>query len=396
MDKVIAISTDHNYLIPVETLIKSIAYHNHDVKIYVINEDLPQEWFININKRLSPINISVKDAKFDPALINDVKISVNYLSKLAYARILIPDLIPEDRVLYLDADTIVVRNLDDLFNTDLKGYPVGVIKDYFGDFFNSGVMLMDNTKLRSTNFVKDLLEQGKQGPSDNDQTVLNKAFKDNYLNLPGTYNVQFGGDLVTFWEHDKYAYYEDELEKSKPYSIIHYTTGDKPWNTTSVLRGRQIWWSYRELEYSEIINHSPLPNNSVPNKQATLFTFTNDENIKNLYELAKALPQYEFNVGAYTLMGFRLIRALRYPNVHLYPSMTQHTKEKMLNEADAYLDINYGSKDQDVLKLFGNKNIPFATFDEVATDNLRDNSNYHVFANDDLTGMVDFIKGIKH
>lgn len=47
MEKVIAISTDQNYLVPVETLIKSIAYNNRDIKIYVINEDISQEWFIN-------------------------------------------------------------------------------------------------------------------------------------------------------------------------------------------------------------------------------------------------------------------------------------------------------------------------------------------------------------
>ena len=138
MKKVIAISTDQNYLMPVETLIKSIAYNNRNLKIYVINEDISQEWFINLNRRLAPLNITVQDAKLDPAIIQDEKISVDYLSKMAYGRILIPKLIPEDRALYLDADTIVDRNLDDLFNIDMQGYPAGAIPEYFGDFFNSG------------------------------------------------------------------------------------------------------------------------------------------------------------------------------------------------------------------------------------------------------------------
>lgn len=396
MEKVVAISTDQNYLLPVETLIKSLAYNNCDVKVYVINEDLAQEWFININKRLAPLNVQVVDAKFDPALINGVQVTVDYLSKMTYARILIPQLIPEDRVLYLDADVIVNRNLDDLFSIDMQGHPVAAVKDYFGDFFNAGVLLMDNSQLRSTNFVHDLLERGKNAPSDNDQTLLNEQFKDNYLSLPSTYNVQLGGDLVTFWNHEQIPEYEAELKASQPYSIIHYTTGDKPWKTTSTLRNRQLWWSYRDLEYSEIVNHAPLPNNEVPNKQATLFTFTNDENIKYLYELAKDLPAYEFNVAAYTLMGSKLIQALQYPNVRLYPSMTQHTRERMLKETDGYLDINYGSKDEGLLKQFYDKQIPFASFDEVATPSLRDQPNYHVFSNDDLAGMVAFIKKIKH
>lgn len=395
MEKVVAISTDRNYLTPVETLIKSLAYHNQDLKIYVLNEDLPQEWFINLNQRLSPVNIQVVDSKFDPALISGVHVTVDYLSKMTYARILIPQLIPEDRVLYLDADVIVDRNLDDLFNTDMQGHPVAAVKDYFGDFFNAGVLLMDNSQLRSTSFVNDLLERGENAPSDNDQTLLNEQFKDNYLRLLGKYNVQVGGDDVTFWHTNDTNRYESELKKSEPYVIIHYTTNDKPWNTTSALRLRDEWWQYRNLDYSEIINREPLPNNEFYNKQATLVTMTNDENIKYLYELAEALPNCEFNVGAYTLMGFKLIRALRYPNVHLYPSITFYNRNKLLEEADGYLDINYGDKFEDVIEKYINKQIPVLSFEEVATDKFRSCDKYHVFTNNDLSGMVNYIQGIK-
>lgn len=395
MEKVIAISTDQNYLIPVETLIKSIAYNNQDIKIYVINEDISQEWFFNLNKRLVPLNITVKDAKLDPAVIQDEKISVDYLSKMAYGRILIPELIPESRVLYLDADTIVDGKLDDLFNIDMQGYPAGAVPDYFGDFFNSGVMLFDNEKLRQTNFVQDLLEKGKTATVDNDQTLLNEEFKNNHLVLPGKYNVQVGGDLVTFWHPDDIARYENELKKSEPYVVIHYTTNSKPWKTTSSLRLRSKWWQYRDLDFSEIVTRTPLPNNELPDKQATFFTITNDENIKYLYELAEALPNYEFNVGAYTLMGFKLIRALRYPNVHLYPSITAYNQDKLFEEADGYLDINYGSKAEDVVERYVNKQVPVLSFEEVATEKFRNCNNYHVFADNDLSGMIKVIQEIK-
>lgn len=396
MEKVIAISTDQNYLTPAETLIKSIAYNNRDLKIYVINEDISQEWFINFNRRLAPLNITVRDAKFDPAIIQDEKVSVIYLSKMAYGRILIPELIPEDRVLYLDADTIVDRNLDELFNIDMQGYPVGAVQDYFGDFFNSGVMLFDNQQLRATNFVQDLLERGKTATINNDQTLLNEEFKGNYLVLPGTYNVQVGGDHVTFLDPSNIDSYENELKKSEPYSIIHYTTIYKPWKTTTSLRLRDKWWQYRELDYSEIVNHQPLlSNNDIPNKRGVLFTFTNDENIKNLYELAEALPNYEFNIAAYTDMGFKLIRALRYPNVHLYPLITSYNRKRLLAKADAYLDINYGGKNEEVIQKFIDKGIPVLSFDEVATERFKDTDNYQTFDNDDLQGFIQAIQKMR-
>lgn len=397
MDRVIAISTDINYLTPVETLIKSIAYNNHDVKIYVINENIPQEWFINLNHRLNKIGIQVQDAKFDPALIEQEKISIDYLSKMAYGRILIPDLIPdlipEDRVLYLDADIIVDGSLDDLFNLDLKGKPVAAATEYFDtSIFNSGVLLMDNAKLRDTNFVQDLLERGKNSPADNDQTLLNEEFENNYLPLKPTYNAMIGGDLVTFFHRDQLDMYERKLKEAEPYTVIHYTTSDKPWNVVSCLRMRDKWWQYRELEYNEIVNHDPLPSDAVPNKKGTFFTFTDDENVESLYDLATAMPEYEFNVAAYTMMGSKLVQALKYPNVRLYPSMTQHTLHRMLNEADIYLDINHGPKTQDIIKQFIEKGDPVLTFDDVKTNELTGQKGYESFKSGDVKAMVKRIK----
>lgn len=393
MDRVIAISTDINYLTPVETLIKSIAYNNHNVKIYVINENIPQEWFINLNHRLSSIGIQVADAKFDPALIEQEKISIDYLSKMAYGRILIPDLIPEDRVLYLDADIIIDGSLDELFNLDLQGKPVAAATEYFDtSIFNSGVLLMDNAKLRDTNFVQDLLERGKNSPADNDQTLLNEEFKNNYLPLKPTYNAMIGGDLVTIFHQDQLDMYESKLKEAEPYTVIHYTTSDKPWNVVSCLRLRDKWWQYRELEYSEIVNHDPLPSNAVPNKKGTLFTFTDDENVECLYELAKAMPEYEFNVAAYTMMGSKLVQALKYPNVRLYPSMTQHTLHRMLDEADVYLDINHGPKTVEIIKQFMDRDDPVLTFDDVKTDALIDHKEYETLKTGDVSAMVTKIK----
>lgn len=54
MSEAAAICADYGYLTPAETLIKSIAYHNHDLPIYLLNTNIPQEWFLNINRRLAP------------------------------------------------------------------------------------------------------------------------------------------------------------------------------------------------------------------------------------------------------------------------------------------------------------------------------------------------------
>jgi len=60
MNKInIALCADKNYLEPLETLLKSICYHNKELKFYIFNEDIPKEWFCLMEKRLGEINCEI-------------------------------------------------------------------------------------------------------------------------------------------------------------------------------------------------------------------------------------------------------------------------------------------------------------------------------------------------
>ena len=41
-----------------------------------------------------------------------------------YSRYFISKYISEEKVLYLDADLLVLKNLEDIFEIDMKGYPI--------------------------------------------------------------------------------------------------------------------------------------------------------------------------------------------------------------------------------------------------------------------------------
>ena len=45
--KAIVLSGDNHYTEQITTTIKSIVYHLTHVKIYLINSDIPQEYFLN-------------------------------------------------------------------------------------------------------------------------------------------------------------------------------------------------------------------------------------------------------------------------------------------------------------------------------------------------------------
>ena len=75
----------------------------------------------------------------------------SYMSML---RLALPEILPEeDRVLWLDIDTIVNTDITDLFGTELDGCYVAAVEEPIRSkdpflYYNAGVMVMDLKKLR--------------------------------------------------------------------------------------------------------------------------------------------------------------------------------------------------------------------------------------------------------
>ena len=61
----IVLCGDNSYSDKMLVTIKSIMAHNRNVAIYVINTDIPQEWFISIRKRLQLLHSDIIDVKIE-------------------------------------------------------------------------------------------------------------------------------------------------------------------------------------------------------------------------------------------------------------------------------------------------------------------------------------------
>lgn len=112
------------------------------------------------------------------------------MARLALHRLL-PD---EDRVVYLDVDTICMFAADDLFEADLDGNLIGGVRepkrciDPFL-YINAGVLLMDLEKLRH-GFGDELLEIARKRPLKcPDQDAINLICQGRILELNPTYNA---------------------------------------------------------------------------------------------------------------------------------------------------------------------------------------------------------------
>jgi len=155
----------------------------------------------------------------------------------AYTKLRAWQLTDFDKVVLLDADTIVMKNVDDLFDRpELSAGP-----DFFlPDRFNSGVMVIEPSEATFDRMEEAL---GQEASYDGgDQGFLNLFFDGWYAKpvehrLPVGYNMahfifQFMHSHPSAWKNLK-----DEIR------IVHYLV-QKPWHARVMLSGAsQIWWN---------------------------------------------------------------------------------------------------------------------------------------------------------
>lgn len=395
--KVFALSGDYGYINQIETAAKSIFYHHPNSKIYIINKDIPQEWFANVNNHIHSINSKVINLKLDDNMLSNEHVSQPQINEMSYGRIMLPDLVDDDRVLYIDSDAVVDDDLSELFDLDLGDHPIAAIPDllYEGKF-NSGVLLFNMPKMHEApNIVQKMLEAGNNDQlTEGDQSVLNDFFADSYYHLPLKYNWAIGYDfLCTYYPAFDHHYFE-KTNATKG-SIVHFTSPNKPWQQFSGGRGREKWWQYHDLEWSDVCTQSPLPQVTSYSPAGELLIHTNSENVMHLEELLKALPNWTINVLAWTNMGGKLINLITYPNLHLVPNASRAVSDGLIKQATAYLDINYGSKDDNYIAKFQKTGKPMFSFNGVNSQ-IKDAINYHSYGDDDVAGLVTQIKGLSH
>ena len=398
MNKTIVLAGDCNYTTQLETTIKSILYHNRDVKIYILNQDIMPDWFSKPRKIARMLGSEIIDVKLPEQAVFQGWETKEYISKMTYARYFIPDYIPEDKVLYLDSDLIVNQSLETLFDTDLQGNLLAAVWDTDGIAFNAGVMLINNKKWRQEKLKQRLIEQSivtirevEEGRFENfngDQTILNQVCSNQWLELDKEFNLQVGHDTTAFY--NKWDNYFNELV---PPSIIHFVSYRKPWATLIANRYRDLWWQFHDLEWTQILQHhvgefeliSPL------DKEFSCLTLTDSQDLEGIEELVTALPDVVFHIAAWTDMGDKLIKLAVHDNVRLYPQIVPPVLDKLKKLTNLYLDINHGSADGNFLKSLKEQEKTLLAFQLTQHGNL----GQIVFENEKVSFMVDAIKDFK-
>ena len=395
MIKTIVLAGDRNYTTQLETTIKSILYHNSDVKIYILNQDIMPDWFRKPRKIARMLGSEIIDVKLPEQTVFQNWKKQAHISSIAYARYFIPDYIQEDTVLYLDCDLIINDKLDNLFEQDIKERYLAAIRDANGQGFNTGVLLINNEKWRQEKLKERLIEQsilttkeveeGRFEHFNGNQTIFNQVLQDDWLELGRAYNLQVGYDGVALYNN-----WQEHLAFNDKPVVIHFTTYRKPWTTLIANRYRDLWWEFHDLEWSQILQHHIGEFELLPrlDREFSCLTLTNSQDLEGIEELVTALPDVVFHIAAWTDMGEELTKLAVYDNVRLHPQIVPPVLEKLKRKVGIYLDIHQGLEVESILKDVDKLGIPILSF----SNTQHGMYNQMVFDKEDINLMIEAIK----
>ena len=201
----IVFATNEGYIQHLCAAIKSLLENNKksSFKIYIINSGISKKIFKKIFTVIKPYRCKINDIVISDDFFRNLVLTHHY-SKEIYYRLLIPQLIQEEKVLYLDADIIINGSISELYNQNTDNYYVCAVEDPYFDryeelnikkssrYFNSGVMLINIKKWRETdlqNKVIDFVEKNFNIIHFPDQDALNALIGGQWKRLPLKYNL---------------------------------------------------------------------------------------------------------------------------------------------------------------------------------------------------------------
>jgi lipopolysaccharide biosynthesis glycosyltransferase len=262
----ICFTTDNNYVRPLSCSIVSIL-KNTNIETYlhffILEYDISDE---NKNKILSLKQIKDCEISFiniDSSVFDnlpDFKENIPYITKTAYFRFLIADLLKDiDKILYLDCDVIVLSGIEELFIHDITDFYIGAVEDIpfyfdrlcsiksFDTYVNSGVLLINLKKWRQDKIAQkmfDVVEKYGTKLYYLDQTAINLVCKGKIKLLDLRYNLQVF-ILLHIGILLNHPLRKRLIQSIKHPKIIHYTSIKKPWNSYCPLRNYYL--QYEEL-----------------------------------------------------------------------------------------------------------------------------------------------------
>ena len=239
-----------------------------DVMMYLLHNGLKDSTVKRLQKIADRYNVRLKFLEIDLEILKDCPTNdkIHYSNIMMYARILLPSMLPNlDKVIYLDCDLVVCKDLKSLWETDVNDVAVAMAPDLWyqdketlrrlginNKYLNSGVMVMNLDYWRKHDVQNRLLSYIIDKGNEliyNDQDALNVILDDERRQLPVKYNV------TPYHYHKNLENYpaklREEIQKSRLDPVIfHYLGPVKPWSLGCYLPGKQLFKKYQKISGS--------------------------------------------------------------------------------------------------------------------------------------------------
>ncbi|WP_026665065.1 glycosyltransferase family 8 protein [Butyrivibrio sp. FC2001] len=251
--------SDDNYAHLLGISLTSLYENNkleRTLNVFIIDDGISQNNKQKIVRTAARYDREIKffDVDISLSLNNMGKWPKNIFYRLFFLSIFGNEL-KDDRILYLDCDTIVVDRVGELWDIDMKGKACAAVYECMGKrhkkncclkdelpYFNSGVLLIDVNKWKEQELeekVQKILSlNSKTRMEYPDEGIINYLLIENIMPLNPRYNLTTIKCVFTFKElkmyrKSKIMYAENDYYEAKDRPcIIHYTSNflvRRPW-----------------------------------------------------------------------------------------------------------------------------------------------------------------------
>ncbi len=236
------VNTSDEYAVYAGVMLLSLYENNkkHKFHIYIFSTSISDKHYNDIKNLSEKYGDEVSLIRVDEKMIDSLPIKFAYHSINVYLRVLAPDLLPKSvhKFIYMDCDIIINGDIEELWNTDVENVALAATKDLprftplyrknlslgdNGDYFNSGVMVVNADYWRMNNVASAVFKFAEDNPDKIiacDQDAMNAILKGQFKLISRKWNVY---PDVFFEKPDLFEEEYAELEDIREHpNVIHF------------------------------------------------------------------------------------------------------------------------------------------------------------------------------
>lgn len=286
-DPAVVLAADENYAMPLAATVRSALDNltgDRRLRLYLLDGGVRDSTKRRLELSWPAGRFDATWIDVDPTALDGVPLS-GHINQISYFRILAPRLLPSDlrRVIYLDSDLVVRKDLTRLWNEPCDGAPCLAVQDCaapyldasqalanydkckphlggtvpvpnfrelglnpMSPYLNGGVLLLDLDAWRREDLPTQMLEcldRNRGHVRWHDQYALNVVLHGRWKKLDHRWNQGLNVFSFPNWARSPYGRHEFEQLRSDPH-IIHFTTRHKPWKVSCLHPLREQYFTY--------------------------------------------------------------------------------------------------------------------------------------------------------